>query len=40
MTIGDVLGQLGVTVVPWNRSLPHNLAEEHAIHFGEFSSVT
>ena len=35
-SIGDVLRQLRVAVVPCNPSLPHHLAERHSIHLREF----
>ena len=36
-SIGDVLGQLRVAVVPGNPSLSHRLAEKHSTHLREFS---
>jgi hypothetical protein len=35
-SIGDVLRQLGVAVVPGNASLSHHLAEVYSIHLREF----
>ena len=38
MSIGDVLRQLGVAVMPGNASLSHHFAEVRSIHFREFGS--
>jgi hypothetical protein len=35
-SIGEVLRQLGVAIVPGNASLSHHLAEVHSIHLREF----
>ena len=35
-SIGDVLRQLRVAVVPGDSSLSHHIAEEHSIHLREF----
>jgi len=39
-SIGNVLRQLRLAVVPGDASLPHHFAESHSIHLGEFGGLT
>jgi hypothetical protein len=39
-SIGNVLRQLRLAVVPGDASLPHHFAEGHSIHLGEFGGLT